>query len=261
MALTGMPKLKTIFSSPRPSSKFRSDVRNHRDARRRIGGFSLVEILVALFLMVLIVSMFFVGPNWSSPRQNLESALDNVERAVRFASDESTVRNRVVRLTFQLDEEPHQFSVEYGPDQDFVLPKRLFEIGERRTLKEIEEDTKMLEELSRQFSKVEEFEDESVQFSEEVRVVAVASTLGDTFLTEGDISLYFYPTGEKDAALVTLSTETEMATLEIEAFTMNFERTIVPIDSSIQGNDANLEDDLYNTQLEMARESYQKWLK
>ena len=221
----------------------------------------MVEILVALFLMVLIVSMFFVGPNWSSPRQNLESALDNVERAIRFASDESTVRNRVVRLTFQLNEEPHQFSVEYGPDQDFVLPKRLFEMGERRTLKEVEEDARVLEDLSRQFSKVEEFEDEAVQFSEQVQVIAVASTLGDNFLTEGDISLYFYPTGEKDAALIALSTETEMATLEVEAFTIDFERTIVPIDLNTQGNNDNLEDDLYNIQLEMARESYQKWLK
>ncbi len=234
-------------------------MRNHRGAH--IGGFSLVEILVALFLMVLIVSMFFVGPNWSSPRQNLESALDNVERAIRFASDESTVRNRVVRLTFQLNEEPHQFSVEYGPDQDFVLPKRLFEMGERRTLKEVEEDARVLEDLSRQFSKVEEFEDEAVQFSEQVQVIAVASTLGDNFLTEGDISLYFYPTGEKDAALIALSTETEMATLEVEAFTIDFERTIVPIDLNTQGNNDNLEDDLYNIQLEMARESYQKWLK
>ncbi len=234
-------------------------MKSHRNLP--IDGLSLVEILVALFLMTLIVSIFFVGPNWSSPRQNLESALDNIERAIRFASDEATVRNRVVRLTLKLDEDPHQFSVEYGPDQDFILPKRLFELGEQRTLKEAEEDAKVLDELSKQFSKVEEFEDKSVQFAEQIKVIAVASTLGNVLLMEGDISLYFYPTGEKDAALIALATEEEMAILETEAFTLDFARTIVPIDFNGQAGGGNLEDDLYNVQLRMAREFYQKWLK
>ncbi len=205
--------------------------------------------------MVLMVTIFSVGSGLFSPRQKLESALNDIERAIRFATDEAAIRNKIVRVTLNLSKEPHQFSVEYGPDENFILPKRITEIGGQRSLEELEEDSKVLKKLNRQFSKVEEFQDGASQFSDQVRIIAVGSTLGNLFLTDGEISLYFYPSGEKDSAIIILGTQNEIATLETEAFTMDFKRTIAPLENQERN------DDPYDTQLKKAQDFYEKWSK
>ena len=75
-------------------------------------GFTLIEILIALALMSLVFS-FALNYNFTS-RQLLEGELKKIERAINYASDEAPLRNKVIRIKFNLEEAPQSFTLEYG---------------------------------------------------------------------------------------------------------------------------------------------------
>jgi prepilin-type N-terminal cleavage/methylation domain-containing protein len=74
-------------------------------------GFSLIEILVALLLAALI---FTALPSSEDSRRHrdLQNAVNDLDRAVRFASNESVLRNTLVRLNVNLDKMPIEYTVE-----------------------------------------------------------------------------------------------------------------------------------------------------
>jgi len=84
-------------------------------------GFSLIEILVAL---VLAAMMFMVIPSSDhvQKHRDLQTAVDDLDRSVRFASNEAVLRNAVVRLRISLDKSPTEYTVEYGPAGNLPLP-------------------------------------------------------------------------------------------------------------------------------------------
>src|SRR5688572_5682967 len=84
-------------------------------------GFSLIEILVALLLVSLMVIAFPSGDSTEKHR-DLKSAVADIERAIGFASNESVLRNTIVRLRISFDKEPIEYNVEYGPPGNMPLP-------------------------------------------------------------------------------------------------------------------------------------------
>ena len=178
-------------------------------------GFSLIEILVALTLGALIFLAIPSSDNVQKHR-DLKTAVEDLDRSVRFASNEAILRNTVVRLRISLDKEPVVYTVEYGPPGNLPLP----EMPEKANLSMEEEKTKTEKSaaLDRQFTKVEEFEDIKREVHPDITVIGVASSSQKTFMNDGEASIYFYPTGEKDAALVFFNTTEEFAYIEIEAF-------------------------------------------
>ncbi|MCY4524417.1 MAG: prepilin-type N-terminal cleavage/methylation domain-containing protein, partial [Halobacteriovoraceae bacterium] len=61
-------------------------------------GLTLLEILIALFLAALSLSLL-VG-DFGTSRDKLEALADDLERAMRFCSDEAAFTNSVIRLNF-----------------------------------------------------------------------------------------------------------------------------------------------------------------
>jgi prepilin-type N-terminal cleavage/methylation domain-containing protein len=215
-------------------------------------GFSLIEILVALMLAALVFLAIPTGDSTSQHRK-IKSTLDNLERSIRFATNESVLRNTVVRLRITLDKSPIEYTVEFGPAGNLPLPERI-ENKNQLSLAEQKAENDKQTSLNQQFTKVEEFEDIKQEISEEIVLLGVASTSQKELITSGDANIYFYPTGEKDGALIFLATEQEMAYLEIEPFINEFNQEFIAIDNS---SVAKIED-ILQTKMD---EVYQDWKK
>jgi prepilin-type N-terminal cleavage/methylation domain-containing protein len=178
-------------------------------------GFSLIEIMVALLLAALV---FLALPSGDSAYKHrlLKTAVDDLDRAVRFASNESILRNTVVRLRISMDKAPVEYTVEYGPAGNLPLP----DMPEKSTLSLKEEKARLDKgaSLDRQFSKVPEFEEIKHGIHEMVDIMGVASTSQRQLVQKGEANIYFYPTGEKDGAIIFFATDEEVAYLEVEPF-------------------------------------------
>ncbi len=213
-------------------------------------GFSMIEILVALVLAALI---FLAVPSSDNVQKHrdLQTAVDDLDRSVRFAGNEAILRNTVVRLRISLDKSPVEYTVEYGPAGNLPLPdmpeKTVLSLEEEK----VEADKRAA--LDRQFNKVEEFEDIKHEISSDVTILGVASTSQRELVTEGEAYIYFYPTGEKDGGLIIFSTIEEIAHLEIAPFLSETNSVFEPLNTQ---SVARLED-ILQTRME---EVYKQWM-
>ena len=184
-----------------------------------------------------------------SSRDRLEEASKHIQRAALFSMDQSTIDNALVRIHFLFDEELHQFSVESAPRGDFILPKYLFE--EKVEEKKIKKEKKN---FSKQFNKIKSFSDGSIQFSEDIKIVGVASSISKKLITEGEASIFFYPTGEKDEAIVMLASDEEVITIELSPFTFDMKTNY----HSLGEFDYSKIDDVIDSKV---KEIFEQWLK
>lgn len=214
-------------------------------------GFSLLEIMVVLVLLSFAFASS-ISSFTQTQRQKLEQTVDDFDRAIRFAQNESILRNAIVRLNILIDKEPIEYNVQFGPGRNLVLPT--VEDASRMGLKERDEQRKKQSDLDGQFNNVEEFSSENKVVDENVRVLGLASTYLKSIQTEGSLSIYFYPTGEKDEALIYFSTQEEMATLEVPAFESQTYIDFYPYSESELAT-------LDNSQQDKMKELYEKWLK
>ncbi len=213
-------------------------------------GFSLIEILVSLVLVALIFLAIPSSDNVQKHR-DLKSAVDDLDRSVRFAGNEAILRNSVVRLRISLDKTPIEYTVEYGPAGNLPLPDMPEKAS--KSLEEEKIESEKRASIDRQFTKVAEFEDIKHEISEDVTILAMASTSQKKLVKNGEATLYFYPTGEKDAGLIIFSTTDEIAYLEVAPFLSETNSVFEPLKTS---GVAKLED-ILQTRMD---EVYKEWL-
>lgn len=213
-------------------------------------GFTLIEMLVALLLVTIVLSV--VSGTSFSTRRNLDEALSDIERGIRFSTDEAALRNAMIRVKFNFDEDPQTWSVEFGPDGNFVLPANKTQAVTSKS--EDEQNKKKRSKIDKKFSRVKEFSDGEKEFSAGVRIIGMATTLTQSMMLQGENALYIYPTGEKDSAIIVVATDDELASIKVSPFTMDLERKYYAID-------LDSSDDIIDKQVEMAEEIYQEWLK
>lgn len=214
-------------------------------------GFSLIEILVAMFLMTMVFT-FVTSFNFTK-RQALEEGLNKLERAVRFGTGEAAIRNVMVRMHFLLDKEEQEWALEYGPNDRFVLPAKN-EASAVTTLKDEEEEDSAQKKMNSQFNKLQEFANANETFPYGVRVVSVSSGTDEKPVEEGEPSLFLYPTGEKDDGFIVLGNEDEVVALEIAAFSPDIRRKYLTLP---EGND----EDLRERQTRAGMELFEEWKK
>jgi len=213
-------------------------------------GFTLIEMLVALLLVTIILTLV-AGTSFSS-RRNLDEALNNLERGVRFSTDEAALRNTMIRLKMKFDEDPQTWSVEFGPDGNFVLPATQVSVSKSKSDEDKQKNKQ--KKIDKKFSRVKEFQDEEKSLPGGVKIIALATSLTQVMVLDGQNAIYIYPTGEKDSAIIVLATDEEVASLEVSPFTLEMKRTYYSIDDDSSS-------DLSERQIELAEEIYQKWLK
>jgi len=217
-------------------------------------GFSLIEILVALFIGAGLYGLYQGGTH--SGRKNLDELATNLERAVRYSVDEAALRNAIVRIHFLFDSEPQEYAVEFGPDDSFVLPVIKGGGSEGVSLREREKYVKQIEDLNKNFNLVKEFDEKNKQIAENISVVAIGTSLSEDLITDFHASIYFYPSGEKDSAIIILGSEEEVLALEIDPFTLEMERVY----RAFSIEEYNKEEILAR-QRELAKELFNEWIK
>jgi prepilin-type N-terminal cleavage/methylation domain-containing protein len=214
-------------------------------------GFSIIEILMALVLLVVIFTMIPFG-NSETQRQKMEHTMAKFDRTIAFSTSESILRNTIVRIKIDPSQEPMEYSVEYGQGSNMVLPQT--KDFTRLSLKEREQELEKSKKLDSQFSKTEEFLETNEAIPEGISVYALGTTYRNDLLVDGPFYIYFYPTGEKDNTILIMNSVEEMATLAISPFE---EKTVDEYFPFSESDLANLDYALENK----AKEVFEKWLK
>ncbi len=213
-------------------------------------GFSLIEILAAIG----IISVIFVNlprDQFGGFRAQLDDSISYIDRALRFSSNEATLRNSMTRIHFNLDSDPIEMSVEYGSSANIILPSLKEE--KKLNLREVEEQGKKLTHLSKQFQPVEEFTEEFKSFPESILVLGIATDYQKDIVTDGNPSLYFYPTGEKDNGVIFLSTPEEIVMVEVLPY---LDEVKVQYYTFTEDELENLE----NAQIDKMQQMYDDWI-
>jgi len=189
-----------------------------------------------------------------SGRKKLEEAANDIERAVRFSVDEAALRNSIVRVHFLLDELPQEYAVEYGPNDNFVLPTPITAPSENLSERDQELLLAETKKLNKNFNKIREFQDKNKTIPDTIRIIGIGTEQNEFLQTDFHASLYLYPTGEKDSAIILLASNEELISLTIDPFTMDIEREYRALEND---NDEEIE----QIQNNLAQELYKIWLK
>jgi hypothetical protein len=187
-----------------------------------------------------------------SGRQNIQESIEKIDRAIRFSTNESILRNAIVRIRIDLETTPIQYVVEYGEGADFVLPesKDLSRLG----IRERELELKKTQKLDAQFKVIDEFSESAEKLPEGIIVYGIGTTYYPNLILEGTANIYFYPTGEKDNAIIFFHNDEELATLKISPFEeITFDDYFPFSESELANLDYSLEN--------KTKEIFEKWIK
>lgn len=169
-------------------------------------------------------------------------------------SDEAALRNSVVRLHFMLGQAPQEYAIEYGPSDSFILPPPA-EFETKTVSKEEEEKVaKLTKEINMKFNKIQEFQESNTEVSDNVKILGIGNASSEKFVSTGDVSIYSFPTGEKDDALILLANDETVISLEVSPFNSKVERKSYKIEQT--GNR-----ELNDLQADKAKEIFDTWLK
>lgn len=215
-------------------------------------GFTLIEILVALVLIVLVMSLALSNP--FSSRNDLDKEVNSLERAVRFMSDEAALKNAVIRLHFILNKDPQEYAVEYGPSDSFILPPKPEFETKTETKEEEEKKKKELKNLNLKFNKITEFQDKNSELPANIKVIGIATPQSEKLQMTGEVSIYAFPTGEKDEALVIVGSDEDIISIKVNPFSMAITHQAYPLGKTT-------DKDLAEKQQEKAKEIFEKWQK
>ena len=215
-------------------------------------GFTLIEILVALVLIVLVSSLALSHP--FSSRNDLDKEVNYLERAVRFMTDEAALKNSVVRLHFMLNKEPQEYAVEYGPSDSFILPPKPEFETKTETKEEEEKKKKDLKNLNHKFNKITEFQDKNSELPSNIKIIGIATPQSEKLQMTGEVSIYAFPTGEKDEALVIIGSDEDIISIKVNPFSMQITHQVFPLGKIV-------DKELAEKQQEKAREIFEKWQK
>ena len=214
-------------------------------------GFTIIEIMVALMLVVLIFTIIPLGSE-DQQHSKLEETIADFDRAIKFSINESILRNSITRIMIDLEANPIEYSVEYGTSSNIILPTLQDEA--RLSIKEREQQQKIQQSLDSQFSKVDEFSTKSKVLPEGISIIGLASSYLPDIKRDGKLAIYFYPTGEKDNTIIFFATEKELSWLDIPPFESI---TYVDYYTFSESELVNLE----NSQDNKMKEVYDQWIK
>lgn len=205
-----------------------------------------------MVLITLVLGIALSDPFNTS--QDLDKQSDDMERAVRFMSDEAALRNSVVRLHFMLGKAPQEYAIEYGPSDSFILPPEPEFETTVVTKEEEEKENKRNKELNLKFNKVQEFQESNTEVPESVKILGVGLSTSQKLKTTGDVSIYAFPTGEKDDAIIILGNEESVISLAINPFNQKIEKKVEKLV-------VNENSDINTVWTQKAKEIFEEWLK
>ena len=161
---------------------------------RRCGGFSLLEILIAMALIA-IISVIFLPSFTAVFRTTSESFSHKISGLLRQARDRAFLKSKLVRFRVDLDKQ--EYWLEEAPASYLMTPK----VAGIQSLREKEEAQKKEEES---FTIVNDLTKQRKQAPKGVRFVEIINPRLKGSAKEGICDTYFYPNGNADASTVHL---------------------------------------------------------
>ena len=198
------------------------------NSKKSSQGFTLLEIMVALMIVSLLLYVSISGSGPSS-RNDLDRAMDILEKVINYSINESILRNRITRTHFDLTDEAPQIKIEFSSDNTFVLPGVKEYDDKDLSIKEKEAKQKLVKKINSNFKAVDDVDPDSLRIPEQVQILGIATSLRSSFITDEETSIYVYPTGERDRALIIFAAFEELAALTIEPYTGEFKRQYVTV--------------------------------
>ncbi|MCB9095064.1 MAG: prepilin-type N-terminal cleavage/methylation domain-containing protein [Halobacteriovoraceae bacterium] len=211
-------------------------------------GFSLIEILIAFLLVALLFISIDIGIQ--SEHDKLIIAIDDIERAIKFARNEAILRNKIVRLKFNFTKTPCEYTVESSSHGELIIPE--YQEEDKLDIQSREEYEKSRDVFEKAFIPVEEFKKNTRELDEDIKIVGIATSLTKDFQTS-EASIYFYPSGFQDQSLIVVSTIEEVVIMTLESFR---ERVQTKFEQLKELNYDEYENYIY----EKAEEIYNDWI-
>ncbi|MDA8793602.1 prepilin-type N-terminal cleavage/methylation domain-containing protein, partial [Bacteriovoracaceae bacterium] len=177
-------------------------------------GFSLLEILVAMALIAVVMAGLQFGG--SKQRDILEETIENFDRAIRYSQNEAILLGKVTRIKIDFESAPVEYVIEQSSKSNLLLGQKV-DLS-KLSLREREEWEASNKKTNQQFSRSSEFADEAFKVEEPLTIVGMGHLSIEKVQDQGDQSIYFYPSGTREAAIIFFSSENEFAALEINAF-------------------------------------------
>jgi hypothetical protein len=169
-------------------------------------------------------------------------------------SDEAALKNAVIRLHFMLDKDPQEYALEYGPSDSFILPPKPEFETKAETKEEEEKKKKDQKNLNLKFNKISEFQDQNSELPSGIKIIGIATPQSEKLQMTGEVSIYAFPTGEKDEALMIVGSDEDIISIKVNPFSMKVEHQAYPLGKTT-------EKELLEKQQEKAREIFEKWKK
>lgn len=208
--------------------------------------------MIALVLIITVTGLT-IGGQFSNDEDLRTSSLD-IERAIYFMADEAALKNAVIRLHFMLDRSPQEYAVEYGPSDSFILPPETENATKVLSKEEEDKQSRAKKEFNLKFNKIKEFQESNTEVSESVKILGIGTSSAKALKTTGDVSIYAFPTGEKDDAIILMADENSIISLEVDPFGQKVDRKVTAV-GAVGNREIN---DVLN---EKAKEIFETWLR
>jgi hypothetical protein len=132
-----------------------------------------------------------------------------------------------------------------------MLPKFLFLDQSELSKEELKKENRN---LKNNFNTLKDFQDSKYELDDDIRIIGVASSISKQLTTEGESAIYFYPTGEKDDALIIIGSDEELIAIKLSAYLLKISTDYIPLELMPSEN-------ILDKQNELAKEIFEKWLK
>jgi prepilin-type N-terminal cleavage/methylation domain-containing protein len=189
--------------------------KNSSDFNHRELGFTLMEILAVISLISII---FYVGATMmrNNSRDEIEQVVNSIQRGVRFANDESVIRNYTVRLKISMDKNPQVLALEYTTQTELLIEDPT---NEDDNLAQEDKQTKLKrqKEINQSFLVNEDFKKNVEPIPESVIIFAAKTADQNKLSFQQEFHLYFYPSGIRDQGQIFLANIEEFALISIDA--------------------------------------------
>ncbi len=191
-------------------------------------GFSLFEVLAVIVLIGILSTMGYRMISGQTGKDKLDEFKDDLSRTISFASSEAIIRNRVIRLIIHMDKTPQSYSLEMASTTQLLLPEK--SDGSEFKREEDDEETKAAKiKFNQNF--LPHPEGEAKDFSIDVLIVGVGHLENKDLQLAGDFSTFFYPSGEKDPAVIIVATKDEVMGLSYDTFRDRMQTKYFPIET------------------------------
>jgi len=174
-----------------------------------------MEILAVISLISII---FYVGSSMlrSSSRDELEQVVNTIQRGVRFANDESVIRNFTVRLKIQMDKTPQELALEYSSESEILIDDPNQE-EDYSFIEDKKSKEKRAQEINQSFLVNDDFKKNVEDIPESVVLMAAKTAEQDKLTFQQDFYIYFYPSGIRDQGIIFLGNMEEFVMISIDA--------------------------------------------